>query len=61
MSVQPIMTPDSRLYRQFLLAEKNYDAHDKELAEVVFCFKCGYPYFLGAQHQIIAQTDHKNL
>ena len=47
--------------RSLLLAEKNYDAHNKELTGVVFGFKCGCPYFLGAQHPIIVWTDHKNL
>jgi hypothetical protein len=47
--------------RSLLSAEKNYDTHDKELAEVVFRFKCGRPYFLGAQHPIHVCTDHKNL
>ena len=39
--------------RSLLPAEKNYDTHDKELTGVVFGFKCGRPYFLGAQHLII--------
>jgi hypothetical protein len=30
-------------------AEKNYNTYNKELAGVVFGFKCGRPYFLGAQ------------
>jgi hypothetical protein len=42
-------------------AEKNYNAHDKELAGVIFGFKCGRPYFLGAQLPIKVLTDHKNL
>jgi hypothetical protein len=42
-------------------AEKNYDAHDKELATVVFGFKCGHPLFLGAQHTIKVKSDHRNL
>ena len=40
-------------FRSLLLAEKNYDVHDKELAGVVFGFKCGCPYFFGTQHLII--------
>ena len=40
-------------FRSLLPAEKNYDAHDKELTGVVFGFKCGCPYFLGIQHPII--------
>jgi hypothetical protein len=42
-------------------AEKNYDAHDKELTAVVFGFKCGHPLFLGAQHTIEVKSNHKNL
>jgi len=47
--------------RSLLPAEKNYDAHDKELAGVIFGFKCGRPLFLGATHAICIRTDHKNL
>jgi hypothetical protein len=42
-------------------AEKNYNAHDKELAAVIFGFKCGRPLFLGAQHTIEVKSNHKNL
>jgi RNase H-like domain found in reverse transcriptase/Integrase zinc binding domain/Reverse transcriptase (RNA-dependent DNA polymerase) len=42
-------------------AEKNYDAHDKELAAVIFGFKCGWPLFLGAQHTMEVKSNHKNL
>ena len=45
----------------FLLAEWNYDVHDKELAGVIFGFKSARPLFLGAKHPIIVRTDHKNL
>jgi RNase H-like domain found in reverse transcriptase len=47
--------------RSLLPAEKNYDTHDKELAMVIFRFKCGHPLFLGATHLIEVHTDHKNL
>jgi len=47
--------------RSLLPAEKNYDAHDKELAAVIFGFKSGRPLFLGATHAIRVRTDHKNL
>jgi len=47
--------------RSLLPAEKNYDAHDKGLAGVIFGFKCGRPLFLGATHAICVCTDHKNL
>jgi reverse transcriptase-like protein/integrase-like protein len=44
-----------------LPAERNYDVHDKEMATIIYGFKCGCPYFLGAQHPIHVRTDHKNL
>ncbi len=44
-----------------LPTKKSYDAHDKELAGMIFGFKCGWQYFLGAQHLIHVCTDHKNL
>jgi hypothetical protein len=47
--------------RSLLPAERNYDAHDKELTGVVFGFKCGWPFLLGANHTIRVRTDHKNL
>jgi len=47
--------------RSLLPAERNYNAHNKELAAVVFGFKCGRPLFLGAMHAIRIRTDHKNL
>jgi len=47
--------------RSLLPAERNYDAHDKELAAVIFGFKCGRPLFLGATHAVRVRTDHKNL
>jgi len=47
--------------RSLLPVEKNYDTHDKELAGVIFGFKCGRPLFLGATHAIHVRTDHKNL
>ena len=47
--------------RSLLPAERNYDAHDKELAGVVFGFKCGRPFLLGAKHAVRVRTDHKNL
>jgi RNase H-like domain found in reverse transcriptase len=42
-------------------AKKDYDIHNKELAVIVFSFKCGRPFFLGTQHTIEVRTDHKNL
>jgi reverse transcriptase-like protein/integrase-like protein len=47
--------------RTLLPAERNYDVHDKEMTAIVYGFKCGHPYFLGANHPIHVQTDHKNL
>jgi reverse transcriptase-like protein len=44
-----------------LPAKCNYDVHDKEMATIVYGFKCGYPYFLAANHPIVICTDHKNL
>jgi hypothetical protein len=56
-SVHPIAFHSQSLQ----LAEKNYDAHDKELAAVIFGFKCGCPLFLGVQYTIEVKSDHKNL
>jgi len=47
--------------RSLLPAEKNYNVHNKELAGVVFGFKCGHSLFLGAKHPVRVLTDHKNL
>ncbi len=44
-----------------LPGEKNYGVHNKEMADIVYGFKCGCPYFLGANHPIMVRTDHKNL
>jgi reverse transcriptase-like protein len=44
-----------------LPAEQNYDIHDKEMAAIIYGFKCACPYFLGANHPIVVRTDHKNL
>jgi RNase H-like domain found in reverse transcriptase len=47
--------------RTLLEAERNYDTHDKELAVIIFGFKCGRPFFLGAKHAVDMCMDHKNL
>ena len=47
--------------QSLLPAEWNYNVHDKELAGVIFGFKCTQPLFLGARHPVIVRTDHKNL
>jgi reverse transcriptase-like protein len=44
-----------------LPAEQNYDVHDKEMATIIYGFKCSCPYFLGTNHPIHVRTDHKNL
>jgi reverse transcriptase-like protein len=44
-----------------LPAERNYDVHNKEMAAIVYGFKCSHPYFLSANHPIRVRTDHKNL
>jgi reverse transcriptase-like protein len=44
-----------------LPAEWNYDVHDKEMAAIIYGFKCSCPYFLGANHPIHVRTNHKNL
>ncbi len=44
-----------------LHAEKNYDVHNKEMAAIIYGFRCSRPYFLGANHPIMVRTDHKNL
>jgi reverse transcriptase-like protein len=41
--------------------EQNYNIHDKEMAAIIYGFKCGCPYFLGANYPITVYTDHKNL
>jgi len=47
--------------RSLLPMERNYDAHNKELASIVFGFKYGRPFLLGAQHAVHVHTNHKNL
>ena len=56
-SVHPIAFHSQSL----LPEEKNYDAHNKELAGVIFGFKCGHPFLLRAKHTVQVHTDHKNL
>jgi reverse transcriptase-like protein len=31
------------------------------MTAIIYGFKCGHPYFLGANHPIHVRTDHKNL
>jgi hypothetical protein len=38
-----------------------HPTHDKELAGVVFGFKCKRLFLLGANHAVRVRTDHKNL
>jgi RNase H-like domain found in reverse transcriptase len=42
-------------------AEKNYDAHNKEMLGVIYRLKMGRKFFLGAQELVQIWTDHKNL
>ncbi len=44
-----------------LSVERNYNAYDKELASMVFSFKCSCPFLLEATHTVWVHTDHKNL
>ncbi len=45
--------------RSLLPTKKNYNAHNKELAGMIFGFKCRRQYFLGAQHPVRVCMDHK--
>jgi hypothetical protein len=47
--------------RSLLDAEKNYDAHNKEMLGVIYGLKMRRKFFLGAQEPVWIQTDHKNL
>jgi hypothetical protein len=47
--------------RKFLLAEINYEIHDKELLAIVDCFKAWRRYLEGSLHTVQVFTDHKNL
>ena len=42
-------------------AERNYDAHNKELLAVFDCYKAWQHYLEGSGHPINMVTDHKNL
>jgi len=42
-------------------AEKNYDAHDKEMLGIIYGLKMGRKFLLGTQEPVRIQTDHKNL
>jgi hypothetical protein len=47
--------------RSLLDAEKNYNAHDKEMLGVIYGLKMGRKFFLGAQEPVRIRSDHKNL
>jgi hypothetical protein len=47
--------------RSLLDAEKNYNAHDKEMLGIIYGLKIGRKFFLGTQEPVRIQTDHKNL
>jgi hypothetical protein len=53
--------PVAFLSCSLLPAERNYNTYDAELAGIVFGFKSGRPFFLGASHPIRVRTDHSNL
>jgi reverse transcriptase-like protein len=53
--------PIAFYFHTLLLAEQNYNIHDKEMAAIIYGFKCRHPYFLGANHPIAIRTHHKNL
>jgi dTDP-4-dehydrorhamnose reductase len=44
-----------------IAAELNYDIYDKELLEIVECFRLWQQYLEGAKHTIQVFTDHNNL
>src|SRR5204863_1835778 len=48
--------------KKFMLAEINYDIHDKEMSAIVDNFKQWEHWLIGSSHPIIVvYTDHKNL
>jgi hypothetical protein len=47
--------------RQFTMAERNYDVHDRELLAIVEAFKHWRHYLQGSKHEIIVKSDHHNL
>ena len=59
--------PDKRWHplafynKRFLLAELNYDVHDKEMVVIVKCFQEWRHFLMGALAQIVVYTDDKNL
>ena len=42
-------------------AERNYDAHDKEMLGIIYGLKMGRKFFLGMQELVQIWTNHKNL
>ncbi len=47
--------------RKFIVAEINYEIHDKELLAIVNSFQEWLHFLKGAQHSVMVYTDHKNL
>jgi hypothetical protein len=47
--------------RKLTNAERNYDTHNRELLAIVEGFRKWRHYLQGAKHQILVQSDHKNL
>ena len=45
----------------FIIAELNYDIHDKELLAIFETFKIWWHYLEGPTYPIDVVTDHKNL
>ena len=53
--------PLAYLSECFLLAEINYDVHDKKMVVIVNCFERWRHFLIGCPEKIIVYTDHKNL
>jgi hypothetical protein len=47
--------------RKFIVAEINYEIHDKEFLAIVDSFQKWRHFLEGAQHLVTVHTDHKNL
>jgi hypothetical protein len=47
--------------RKFIVAEINYEIHDKELLAIADSFQEWHHFLEGAQHPVMVYTDHKDL
>lgn len=47
--------------RKLSSAERNYDAHDKELLAVIDCLQRWRPFLIGTGQQFVIYSDHRNL